>query len=216
MNRSIILAATAVFLLCLPAAAFADDISGPYIFELFQQDQNVRVNIWAAENGEPHSGGFFRLDRHNPAENKRILDDHQFDLPQDASESSVECMFENDEIDCNATPDLCDDCDQNGTPECTGTCELIYHFEVLDLCVPPGLTDYTLYAKEEANYDYDEMDEESIDVTDSGEPCDQDGDDDDDDSGKCSLSAGNTDIGLFTAMLLAGLTATLISRRRKA
>ncbi|MDD5306849.1 MAG: hypothetical protein PHU25_05960 [Deltaproteobacteria bacterium] len=103
------------------------------------------------------------------------------------------------------------DCDGDSVPECCDPCFPIERYEVVDTCVPPGMTTYTLRA---VRYGDEQVDTEGIDVKDEGAPCLKD---DQGGSSGCSMvgvGAPAGEGGLPFLMLLVGAIGVLVSRRR--
>jgi len=74
-------------------------------------------------------------------------------------------------------PEECVNCDTEPDNECYGWCEETYYFEVIDACVPPGLTSYFLFGPQS---DDDYVASRFLIVDDLGQDCVEDPGDDDD------------------------------------
>ncbi len=143
----------------------------------------------------------------------------------------------NDPSDCKDHPEQCSDCDQDGTPECCGTCETsyVYTWNVPDPCVPAGEATYDLFDEESQYY----VDRKTLDVGAWGTnpfthgvstrdcsdktsalhlvslPAERNGSDQNSDSSGCSVAnAGSSGFGVFSLLLAIGLAALLAGRKR--
>ena len=126
-----LLALTAVLL--SPDLAQANDGTPPWIHEAIQEGQDVRLVVGVVDNGEPGWGDAIDVFR----DGKVIFDDERFH-GSDALSQEKGCRGWDTGDYCEDEENFCEDCDEDGTPECAGWCETTGTFELVDKCVPAG------------------------------------------------------------------------------
>ena len=166
------------------------------------QQQDVTLTLTVVKGGEPGMGAVYDLAR----DDSSLLASHTFE-ESEALSSLTRCRG-GAEWDCTDHPELCEDCDQDGTPECNldedGWCEEVFSFEVTDECAPPGQQTWVLTAQD---WDWFESSQTLI-VEDRGLVCDEP-------PVEIDCATGTAPAGLSGLLLgLLGLGALGTRRRR--
>jgi MYXO-CTERM domain-containing protein len=128
----------------------ANDGSPPRIHELMQDGHDVVITLRILDMGEPGLDTAYTLTRDSA---KELVSERVFQ-PAEAAQTERVCRHYSDQDLCagaDLDDPLCIDCDEDGLPECSrhefeNWCEIKYFFEVVDTCVRPGETRYTLSA----------------------------------------------------------------------
>ncbi|MCK9463319.1 MAG: hypothetical protein M0R80_27175 [Proteobacteria bacterium] len=205
--------------------ARANDGSPPEIFELIQEGQDVVVTFGILDPwGEPSIDRPFTLTRSGPEGDAVVFESRTFDRAE-AAIRDPHCRFIDDDgisdpdEECAAAPASCEDCDEDGVPECPtaldsfdAVCVAYLTYDAVDACVPPGPTDYLLRESDGDYSDYFDA-EGSLEVVDSGEECEAAGEGD---GSGCSVSGvgggGAPPLSLSLFMGLLGLVALRLRR----
>jgi len=184
MNKTEYLLIFATIIVFMPLIASANDGTPPWIYDLTQENQDVQVTLAIVQEGEPGLEQSYTLLRAQGSSSKAVFSDHIFGI-EESFDMEVSCRWwqGEDPQHCIDYPEECIDCDGDETPECYGWCDHAFLFNVLDSCVPPGSTHYTL-CTDDNEWPEDEAD---ITVNDSGVECP------DDDSGAADDDTGNDD-----------------------
>lgn len=166
------------------------------------EQQDVTLTLSVVKGGEPGMGAVYHLER----DGAPLLSSHTFDEAE-ALSSLTRCRG-GAVWDCTDHPELCEDCDQDGTPECNleegDWCEEVLSFEVIDECVPPGEQTWVLTAQD---WEWFES-SVSLTVEDRGLVCE-------DPPAEITCATGSAPAGLAGLLMgLLGLGA-LGSRRRR-
>jgi len=140
-----------LMILSCALSALADIPSPAYISDITQKGQDVLINISDSDYAWHSAGGFdYSIARVRSPE----LCDYVFILRMDdifsgdTIEKGSYCAgWQNDE-DCGNDAGVdggCEDCDEDGVPECAGWCECCYYrIQFVDRCVQPGNYEYYL------------------------------------------------------------------------
>lgn len=196
-------------------AVWADVIPAPEIHKPMQQGQDVvfGIRVYGSYEEENLARNHLWLDRVAGAGVEHILEDHVFTI-DDAVAIETGCTYTHTEeelAECEANPDDCFDCDNDGVPECPSVCRARFTFAVVDDCVPPGQAGYELsyvydFGLEPEPYLADEI---AVTVEDSGDPCLDAGE-------SCSVAAiggDNPGPAIAFALLALGIAALALGRR---
>jgi hypothetical protein len=70
---------------------------------------------------------------------------------------------------CGGDTDSCWDCDGDSFAECANPCNELANYRVVDTCVPPGHTKYTLRAEQFQDFNLEDVGTDDIDVTDAAD-----------------------------------------------
>lgn len=195
------------------AAAWADDGPSPRLWaEVSGHAATVTVGLY--QGGEPGVEASYTLVQRGAdgAVAATLLADHTFADDPPVGSTGL-CHYDEGPdtgIDCTTSPELCYDCDLDGTPECTsrtGFCIGGQLYEVEDPCVEPG--DWTWELREVGN-DYGWQAGGT--VPDDGQACGDDTGTGDDGSllagpGCGCGGAGAANAGLGVVMLAVGLAS---------
>jgi len=83
--------------------------------------------------------------RHGEGGDEVVLEPTAFsDGEIDGVEVLCKEVWESDQGICDDQPEECEDCDEDGVPECYGSCVERYWIGVVDECAPPGYPVYQL------------------------------------------------------------------------
>jgi len=154
-----------LLLLAAPGAVRADGVASPSIHSLVQEGQDVRVTI-SIEGGDVF---YLTLKGKNQKE-WTVFENRDFSKEKPSWTYSYclpSLITDGGSSDCDASPQDCEDCNGDQIPECHGDCFATDYYEVMDSCVLPGKTNYSLYFQGEENA----FGTQDIDVKDTGDPC---------------------------------------------
>ncbi len=183
-----------ILVLCLPGTAMADAAPFPSINSLVQKGQDVQITISINEFVD-NSEWILSLKGVNQKE-WLVFEDRDF-FNEKPSSISKECqdayhLPDGGAFDCSASPQDCFDCDGDNVPECYSgiNCVSTSSFDIIDNCVYPGHTTYTLFSGP-SEYSY-----KNLEVIDTDDDClEQDaGADSGGDSGSDADGDSDTDV----------------------
>ncbi len=182
---------------CLPGLSLADSGPDVKIFQAIQNDQDVTIRF-GYEYTKYQYDYTLSLFRQQDDTNHVLFDEMNFPEAEAIREYSGSCDMwyceSSDEDFCEKEPDKCMDCDDDDIPECCGGCVWYYIWTWLDVCVPPGDTDYILfkpsYGREELRVEVQNTGDECLDG-DGGTDTDTDADSDSDSDMDLNVDAGD-------------------------
>jgi hypothetical protein len=216
MNTRALSAACAAAAICLAAmSAFANAESKRWFYAISNDDRDMHLTIQLIEEDPPSFDTTFKLIRGEDEGDGEVVFEHRQFAKDEADEVfGPGCVednyFEGVEF---------DDCDDDGTDECTGICGTAYRYEVVDECVPGNYALYRLY--DETTLEC--VDSRDIEFVSHDDSClDADAPDGSADSGGsggsgCSVTGvpdRTTEAALAAFMLLIGVGFAVASRRK--
>jgi hypothetical protein len=215
--------------------AVADSGPMPHFYSLIQKGQDVNIALAIPDDGYLSVNQPYTLTREKEGISEVIFENKiLWESEKEEVSNFINVCVRNynysDNVNCEETPDKCRDCDGDAIPECyvKDYCDWYGLYKIVDECVSPGTTTYTIV--NERHSDYTES-SKTIEVKDEGISCldrpntdggvncaivdcsgwdDVGGDSDDgkggcsvsslgmDSSGKCMLSLFMLGIGLLT------------------
>ena len=143
---------TASFLF-ITRIAFADSGPLPHIHSLIQNGQDIKITLAIPDDSyllveDPHT-----LFREQDGESETVFRNRVFaNSKEEVSNYKKVCVTNHDfypEADCTKNPEECFDCNDDGTLECDADnyCDWYGLFDLVDGCVSPGETNYTIQNK---------------------------------------------------------------------
>ncbi|MBN2714421.1 MAG: hypothetical protein JXX14_01125 [Deltaproteobacteria bacterium] len=128
---------TLASIMLFPLAAVANDGMAPSVFEMIQEDQNVKIVLQMADSGEPGTSDTFKLTRNSGDESVTVFADKTFSVGDAVFAGDPECRWSDLDMEpsefclrktCEGCEDaeffrtVCNDCDGDGTLDCWGDC----------------------------------------------------------------------------------------------
>ncbi len=128
---------TLASIMLFPLAAYANDGMPPSVFEMIQEDQNVKIVLQLADSGEPGLSDTFKLTRNSGEESAEVFTDRTFSADDAIYTGAPECRWSDIEMEpsefclketCEGCEDaeffrtVCNDCDGDGNLDCWGDC----------------------------------------------------------------------------------------------
>ncbi|MDD5306851.1 MAG: hypothetical protein PHU25_05970 [Deltaproteobacteria bacterium] len=193
--------------------ASADSGAPPSIHSLIQKGQDVVLQIAIADvdyDACHNANTTCELIREGPQGKVTVFDDPVLSASEPVWTDTF-CYGPEDMEGCDGDAGPCYDCDGDSIAGCHEPCFSSAIYEIVDGCVPPGETRYTLLAAMFEGFKAHDAGTADIAVEDTGDPCIPG-------ESACSVVGVGSQAcegGLALVMLLVGTATFVIARRRR-